>query len=617
MKPIVAEVGTWFWRLLPANPIVVRVVQAGSKRTQHLWVRAAYLLVLLFVMLIMLVSTGGGSGSSLSDLAKGLTQVFERISILQLALMCLLAPVFTAGAISQEKDAETFNVLLTTPLSNAQIALGSLLSRLFFVIMLLLSGLPIFCITMLFGGVTSEQIFLSFGIAACTALLTGALAILMSVMRVGARGTIFSFYMGIAVFLAAGLALGNWSWTYVPESIVPGSGGGMSFLAPFHPFLALFVALKYTVPPDAAAVGHYGWPLRWMFASPHTAYMTITMLVSVILISMATLFVRRGAKLGEVTWWTRVTRFLEKGMFWKARATDTGERTRRPRRVWSNPVAWREAVTRGSAASSDAVRYGYIFGGAGAGVVLLFAYGYGALGSSTTARAWLTWLVLVEFVSVMLMAANAAATAITREREAGTMELLLSTPLTSRYIIWGKLRGLVSFTIPLLAVPAATVLAAALLDLFRGSAAGPPIVHLASAIYLPPLMLAYSAFACMLGLQMSLKNRRSVQAVLASVGILVVVGFGLGLCGSALIDDTGPVGQVMSPLTFVTAVFIILNPEDAVSQRRLGMTQEVGDALAFFFVGTVIAIGLYGAIVAGTYKAMVTNFDMIVRKQSR
>lgn len=607
MKPIVTDMGTWLWRLLPANPIVVRVVQTGSKRLQHLWVRVAYLLVLLFVMTIILLKESQGGGA-LDDLAKGLTVVFERVSILQLALMCLLAPVFTAGAISQEKDAETFNVLLTTPLSNAQIALGSLLSRLFFVIMLLLSGLPIFCITMLFGGVTTDQIFLSFGIAACTALLTGALAILISVVRVGTRGTIFSFYLGIAIYIAAGIALGSWNWTSVPESVIPGvQDDGMSFVAPFHPFLALAVAMKHTLPPDAAAVEHYGWPLNWMIARPHVAYMVMTFVASIVLIATATIFVRRGIKQGEASIWTRLFRL-------RRRHGEGNERIRPARRVWSNPVAWREAVTRASAASSNYVRYGYMICSVLAGGAVLFLYWTGQI-PVQFARDLLTVIIIIEFGSVMLMAVNTAATAITREREAGTMELLLTTPLTSRYIIWGKLRGLVSFTVPLLAVPAVTVLVAAIAELFGTSQK--PLAYLASAIVLPPLMLAYSAVACILGLHMSLKNQRSIQAVLASVGILVVVGFGLGLCGMGIADNTRYLGALLAPMTFVFAVWIVLNPEKAVDTSNFSTSMDTDTASVCLVIGTLLALGIYGAIAAGTYKTMITNFDMIVRKQSR
>jgi len=607
MRPILNDILLALWRLIPANPIVVRVVQGGSKRIQHLWARTGYLLVLFFVILIMQIYFG--KDSSLATMAKNATQIFHFISILQLAMMCFLAPVFTAGAITQEKDAETFNVLLTTPLTNAQIVLGSLLSRLFFVLILLVAGLPVFCITMLFGGVTGEQIFYSFGIAGCTAVLTGSLAIMISIIKVGTRGTIFSFYLGIALYLSAGMALGLWSNTYVPESVVPGVSKGMTCLAPFHPFWALQVAMNKIPPPHPAAVQHYTWPLNSMLAAPHIAYMWLTLLCSVVLVALTTLFVRRGAKQGELSILSKLTSKLL-----RTPLGNNSEKKRKPRHVWSNPVAWREAVTRASAASSNVVHYGYLSCGAIAGILLFYTYATGKFATTADARNWLTGIVLIEFVTVMLMAANTAATAITREREAGTMELLLSTPLTSRYIIWGKLRGLVSFTLPLLAVPAATVLLIAVYDFSIGTSK--PVVHMGSALLLPPLLLVYSAFACMVGLHMSLKNKRSVQAVLTSIGILVAVGFGLSLCAFGIIREGNQIGGLMAPMTFVTAIWLVLNTGEIVSSSMANSLSPSAIQL-LMFIGTLITVGIYGAIVAGTYRTMVTNFDMIVRKQSQ
>ncbi|HSW45193.1 MAG TPA: ABC transporter permease subunit [Phycisphaerae bacterium] len=605
MRAIVDDIAVSLWRLLPANPIVVRVVQGGSRRVQHLWVRALYLLILFFVMLVSQLSQSS-AGKPLGELAKGSSQIFSLISVLQLAMMCFLAPVFAAGAISQEKDAETFNVLLTTPLTNAQIVLGSLMSRLYFVVTLLLAGLPIFCITMLFGGVTTDQILMSFGIAGCTAILTGSLAILISVVRVGTRGTVFSFYVGIALYLAIGLGLGYLPATIVQASVVPGVSKGMTWLTLVHPYWALMVALSQTIPPAAAAVAHYPWPLNRMLAEPQTAYMVLTLLVSVVLVGLATVFVRSGAKQGELGWLRkRVRNFWHRG---------EGERTRRVRRVWSNPIAWREAVTRDSAASSTLMRYSYLGCGILVGIFFLISYGKGEFATVATARAWLTWIVMIEFMVVLLMAVNTAATAVTRERDDNTIELLLVTPLTSRYIIWGKLRGLVSFAVPLMAVPAATVMAVAIYDLFDRTT--PPAVSIVQAIVLPVLLAAYAALACMLGLHMSLKSRRSVTAVLASIGVLIVAGFGLGLCALGAVSATPHLGSLFAPFTFATAIFFAVDPEGFLTNvgGMAGMSRLAIEA--FMTIGTIIAAALYGAITAGVYRSMVANFDMTIRKQS-
>ena len=65
--------------------------------------------------------------------------------------------------------------------------------------------------------------------------------------------------------------------------------------------------------------------------------------------------------------------------------------------------------------------------------------------SSGQVRQFLLGASVVELAVILLIVTNAAASTVTREKEDGTLDLLLSTPITSRYYIWGKLRGLVSF----------------------------------------------------------------------------------------------------------------------------------------------------------------------------
>src|ERR1700761_8181609 len=150
-------IANYFWRLLPANPILLRVVQMNGKRRRDLFIRCAYLGLLILVVVFCL--TGGATSTGdLAALAKTSANLFQRLSYCQLILVALLAPIFTAGAITQEKDSQTYDILLATPLSNGQIVLGSLLSRLFLVIALLISGIPIFSITQLFGGVAINAI---------------------------------------------------------------------------------------------------------------------------------------------------------------------------------------------------------------------------------------------------------------------------------------------------------------------------------------------------------------------------------------------------------------------------------------------------------------------------
>src|SRR5205823_5038503 len=92
--------------------------------------------------------------------------------------------------------------------------------------------------------------------------------------------------------------------------------------------------------------------------------------------------------------------------------------------------------------------------------------------STQDTRSFLLGIVIVEFAVILLIVTNAAASTVTREKEDGSLDLLLTTPITSRYYIWGKLRGLVSYVLPLVAVPVASILLFIVYDFFRVLSSG-------------------------------------------------------------------------------------------------------------------------------------------------
>src|SRR5678816_1338932 len=127
----------WFLRLGVTNPITVRLVQNGSRRVRHLYIRAGYLAVLILVLLWLLLTQSSSGSLSYRELAQAGATSFAWVAYLQIGLICILAPVFMAGAIAQEASPRTWEVLLTTPLSALQIVLGNLFGRLFFILALL------------------------------------------------------------------------------------------------------------------------------------------------------------------------------------------------------------------------------------------------------------------------------------------------------------------------------------------------------------------------------------------------------------------------------------------------------------------------------------------------
>lgn len=591
------------WHLLPANPILVRVVFGASRRVRHLWLRAGYLAALVLVVFLSLLTSIPGQAASLTDLAKNASVTFKLASTAQLLLMCFLAPIFTASAITQERDARTFNILISTPLSNAQIVLGSLMSRLYFVIMLLLSGLPIFLMTMVYGGVTARQVMESFALCASTAFITGALAIFVAMIGVGTRRTIFSFYLLIALYLLATYLLGQYPRTWIDLAPVNIQQQRMSWLAPLNPFLALEVALNELRAPTEGLLAGRGAIAQYALAHPSAAYVTWTLASAVILVTLSVFFVRRGGKIGEPTWFTNLTA--------RFRRNAPGERSRTARTVWANPVAWREATTRAS--SGALIRWTIILGGIVASAVVYVDYLRGIMPPAQVPM-WLAGITAIQVALAMLIAANTAATSMTKEKESKTIEILLTTPVTPKYILWGKLRGLVSFASPLLVGPVVVLLVFAVSALIRGET--PPPVWIETGVMLAGLLVVYTAFVCVIGLKFSMTSRTNMVAVMTTVGVMILIFGAASGVGFAMVENSGgEFGAFFAPFTPFTAIHFLISPE-SLFDSSIAFKSGAAGARTSAFIGSLIAIAVYAFVVWRWYIGLVAEFDRTMRKQT-
>jgi ABC-type transport system involved in multi-copper enzyme maturation permease subunit len=598
------------WRLGPGNPIADRTVSTASKRTRHLYIRLAYVGILLLIAGAKFMEVTGRP-AGLAELAKANSQTFAYVSFAQVLMMCLLAPVFVAGAVQQQRDADTFNVLLTTPLTNGQIVLGTLLGRLFFVMALLLSGLPIFLLTMLYGGVTIREILLSFGLSAAAGLAMASLAICVGLFGVGTRQGVFSFYIVVGFYLVAGIALAQ----FFPLSSAPAGAIGatmasihqMPIYAWAHPVLALYSVLGYAPAPPYGAVADLPWPFPFLLSRPAEGFIATALVFSVALTITAMFAVRRGTRQGEGAW---VGRMIG-AMISAKTAGIEGEVRRRVRHVWHNPVAWREAVARAAAPTQRAMRWFIFIAGTAAAVILLL-YWHSIPATQQGAcqpqmQAMLTATLVIEVVVAMVAVAGAAGTAITRDRENGTFELMQATPLTSGYILAGKLRGLVTLSAPLLAVPTVTALLFALVGVTGKRSA--MLISPASPLVIPLVLLTHIAVVAIIGMHISLRQKSTTKAVLMSVGVALGIYLPLTLmCYGA--GSSWSVFTVLNPIMFI---YGCVNTQEVMGGAFVA---NLPAEMLLMFLTAAIGSALILIAVWQGYLSMVKNFDFTLRRQT-
>ena len=594
----------WFLSLLPTNPICLRLVQGGSKRLRHLYVRSGYLAILMVILLLSLL----GPTQSLRELAQRGAMAFNIVAFGQVGLICLLTPVFMAGAIAQEANPRTWDILLTTPLNALQIVLGNLFGRLFFVLALLFSSLPLFLFIQYFGGVPGESILLSYLIAGCSAFLVAAIAVTLSVTRTAGRRAVFAFYVSVVlyIFITWGIDL------RLREPIGVGSVATYTtFLTPLNPFLALGALLSSnTYIPREMGVDTPGI-VRWWFASPVAAFCWTSVLISMFLVVFSTVRLRViGAKVGQVPWYRRLFGLGSKG------AT-----TRTPRKVGKNPISWRESSSHTMSVAGVIGRWGFIFAGIAAAILVIGFFHAGALGVDDLRSAMIV-LVGAEVTIVVLAALNMSATAVSREREDGTLDLILTTPIQPGPYIAGKLRGLVTYLLPMLLVPVVTMILLAIYCLISPEKAS-MVTAVGSGTIMVPIMTIYSAlamlfmfppfvaFAVMIGLQWSIRSKGTISSVIAAVMVLLAVIGVIGLCGMASGQGIPYLGALISAGSPFNLIFASFMPDRAIPETLEEAGVNFGPTLLF---GALISGVIYGAIVFGMHASMKKSFMMTVRR---
>ena len=552
----------WLLRLVVTNPICMRLVHGGSVRRRHLYIRAGYLAVMIVVVVFMLLSQS--STLSVRDFAAAGADTFTWVSYLQVGLICLLTPVFMAGAIAQEANPRTWDILLTTPLNSLQVVLGNLFGRLFFIIALLFSTLPLFAVTQFFGGVPGDAIFASYAIAGTSSLLVAAIAVTLSVTRTAGRRAVFWFYATVVMYLFLTYAID----IQLRRPIAPGAiAQHTTLMTPTNPFLALKVLLESNlyVPFDLTGTGA-GWLKTMWLTRPIAAFCWICMAGSLLLIGFSTVRLRViGAKTGTVAWYQRWFGMGAKGV------------TERPARsVTRNPIAWREAVARGKTPIAIISRWGFVVLGIAVALTLLGLFHTGVWNGPNLQLA-VASVVSAEIVIITLAALNMSATAVSREREDGTLDLILTTPIQPSPYLAGKLRGLIMYLTPMILVPVLTmvILAVYVLADGFGRAGGVevttglpgsmqmvqlPVILWEGAIALPMMLAPFIAFCVMMGLQWSIKTKGTIGSVIAAVAIVLTIVGVISLCAGVAGSNLGVPGAALTALSPINLLFAFVRP---------------------------------------------------------
>jgi ABC-2 type transport system permease protein len=141
------------------NPMIRKELRQRMRERRGWLLPSLYLLVLgAVVTFAYFITTMERGGSCIQGSTVGVV-LFLTLAYSQLALLLLLVPIFSAGSITIEKEQRTLASLLTSLLTSAQIWWGKFVSSLLFVLLLLITSLPVLSMAFAFGGIGPWEIF--------------------------------------------------------------------------------------------------------------------------------------------------------------------------------------------------------------------------------------------------------------------------------------------------------------------------------------------------------------------------------------------------------------------------------------------------------------------------
>jgi ABC-type transport system involved in multi-copper enzyme maturation permease subunit len=460
------------------------------------------LLVGLFV--IWWANAPSGAGTSVRAHAQLGEKYFYALVGIELALVMLAAPAATAGAICVDRARGLLAHILVTDITDSELVLGKLANRLFPVFALVACSWPVMALGSLLGGIDPTALMLALGVIVVVGILGCTLALTISVWARKVHEVVLLTYV---FWIANLLAYPLW--------------------------LALTFSGKLPAPPKCVllanpfylAFGTYIEPGR-ITALHFLVYYAIGLAAALVLLVLAIFRIRRVST-REVVRRVRHT-FLTRPIFalqW------LGRRIPGPP-LDANPVLWREwHRARPSRLMAILV---YSLAVITTVPALWEAFHVLTSGWGTTMPRFGAIAMMLQVILGFLMLAAVAPMSLSEERQRGSLDVLLATPLSTRSIVLGKWLGTFRFVPLLLVCPAIFTLALAKCDITTWVATMPVTIRsmydqiplskrLSIALLLCFTLFAHGAATVSTGIVLATWVKRQGRAVATGVGLFIMV----------------------------------------------------------------------------------------------
>jgi len=507
---------------------------------------------------------------NLGDLARFSSLVFQILAPLQLILVMFVSCLAGCTAVSSEKDKRTFILVLMTTLSNWEIVIGKSSAGLLTGINLLFAGILTLIVLTLLGGVSPGQVYEAGAIALAAIVACSAWGTMIALWRDKTFQAIAVSLLGLVLYLGVCELLAAQPTPAFSRELA-------DVLSPIRSTLAVSRPI-----PNISSFG------RWAIVLSSCSWI-LALGAMFLLVAVARLRVWNPSREGRPkTVDGEVAERLVDGLDVKGLASPQGWRARQPRRVWDNPILWREVCTWAYGRKVLLIRLSYLVFGAIIAVGLyatISDHDLLKVGPVTEQLVPASVRLLGPLLVVSMIIINAlAVNSITNERDGQALDLLLVSEITPRKFIFGKLVGVLYVAKEMVLLP----LAFGIWMWFAGAISGENLLFLVVGL------IVIDLFVAMLGLHCGMIYSRSTTAIATSLGTVFFLFLGILTCMLIMISFRGSFGRQLAPFLAIilgggTGLYVALgsrNPSPAITLAAFGLP-----FLTFFAITSFILRG--------------------------
>ncbi|PXV95774.1 ABC-2 family transporter [Lachnotalea glycerini] len=186
------------------NPVFEKELRMFERSVKISWVIFVYNFILACVALIIFYEMLNSYQYTGSIEYENMIQIYIVMAYIQFAMLILIIPGLTAGAISGERERQTLDILLSTQMKPWQIIIGKLQSSLSIVLLLTITSMPIVSVIFIFGGIKLIDLSILIILLVVEAVFIGTIGLLFSsAFKKSTTATVLTYAALLFIFLGS------------------------------------------------------------------------------------------------------------------------------------------------------------------------------------------------------------------------------------------------------------------------------------------------------------------------------------------------------------------------------------------------------------------------------